>query len=63
MISEEQRKERNRVCALKYYHTHKKLKREPKEQLTTLEEYMEQKRQYYKEYYQRHKNTKKMGSE
>jgi hypothetical protein len=51
-------KQKNRERALKYYHDHKELK--PKETLGTLEDYMENKKRYYREYYLKHK---KVGSE
>lgn len=59
MISEEEKKERNRICALRYYHAHKKLKREPKPTPETVEEYIERKRAYFREYYQRKKTENK----
>jgi hypothetical protein len=59
MLTEEERKERNRVCSLKYYHAHKQVKREVKPKPETLEEYIEQKRQYFKNYYQQKKLKEK----
>lgn len=50
-------KQKNRERALKYYHEHKKLK-ETTYPFSTLEEYMNHKKQYLKEYYQQHKKEK-----
>jgi hypothetical protein len=60
MLKDEERKERNRICSLKYYHAHKQIKREVKPKPETLEEYIDQKRQYFKDYYQRKKNEKEI---
>ena len=61
MISDEERKKRNRECALRYYHANKKLKHEPVEKPKTLDEYIEKKRNYYKEYYLLRKQCKEIG--
>jgi hypothetical protein len=58
MLSEEEKKIRNRACALRYYHRHKELKEDTKPKPTTLEEYKLQKQQYYREYHQKRKELK-----
>jgi hypothetical protein len=47
-------RQKNRERALRYYHEHKTLK-EDNLRFSTLEEYINHKKQYYKEYYQQHK--------
>jgi hypothetical protein len=59
-LTEEQRlesqritKEKNRIRALQYYHENKEVR--PKVVYADLNDYLERKKKYYQEYYQRRK--------
>jgi len=56
-LTEEERKERQRASSLKWYHANKETKVKEKVKPTSYDEFSQQRKEYYKTYYENHRET------
>lgn len=56
-LTEEERKERQRASSLKWYHANKETKVKQKVKPTSYDEFSQQRKEYYKTYYEKNRET------